>query len=114
MTIGTAGTNAATSLTALYVPGGYMQLSGVPVARTESAADIATINAAIMDDQNVNQPAPNYGPTWGWSRAGQLYVPNRGWLKTLPGDMICVDSTGWPILLSFTATSTGPWTHTTT
>ena len=32
---------------------------------------------------------------------GMLYVPNRGWLRVLPGDIVAVGSTsGWPILLS--------------
>lgn len=31
---------------------------------------------------------------------GQLLIPGRGTLKILPGDVVAVDSTGWPILLS--------------
>jgi copper(I)-binding protein len=31
---------------------------------------------------------------------GQLFVPNRGILKVLPGDRIAVDNTGFPILVS--------------
>ncbi len=112
MAIGTAGTTAQTSLTSLFVPGSFLDGRGIAQSRTESAADIATFNALIQDDQNVNNPAPGFGPTWGFSRAGQLYIPNRGWLKTLPGDMVCVDSTGWPILLSNNTLGNGPWPHT--
>jgi hypothetical protein len=31
---------------------------------------------------------------------GQLFVPRRGVLKVLPGDVVAIDNTGWPILLS--------------
>src|SRR4029077_12381240 len=89
MTIGTAGTNANNSLTACFFPGSYIGPGGVVQSFTETDADIATINQAIKDDQNITLPAPG-GGNWGWSRNGQLYVPNRGWLKILPGDLVCV------------------------
>jgi hypothetical protein len=114
MTIGTAGTNATTSLTACFFPGSYIGPSGTVQSFTETDADMATINQAIKDDQNINLPAPG-GGNWGWSRNGQLYVPNRGWLKILPGDLVCVDATtGWPILVSARAVAAGPWTKTAT
>ncbi len=35
------------------------------------------------------------------SRQGaQLVVPNRGVLRVLPGDVVAVDNTGWPVLVS--------------
>ena len=34
---------------------------------------------------------------------GQLVIPKRGILKVLPGDVIAVDKTGWPILVSAAA-----------
>ncbi len=30
----------------------------------------------------------------------QLFIPQRGVLKVLPGDVVAVDNTGWPILVS--------------
>jgi hypothetical protein len=114
MTIGTGGSNAATSLTAIKHPGSYMQLSGVALSIVETDADMATIENAIKDDQNINLPAPGQG-NWGYSRNGMLYVPNRGVLKCLPGDCIMVDvTTGWPILVSARALAAGPWTTTAT
>lgn len=112
---GTGGTNAATSLVACIAPGSYITQAGVVSSFSEPDSAIATINQDIKDDQNLNLPAPGGGPMWGWSRNGQLYIPNRGWLKVLPGDCVMVDATtGWPILVSARAIAAGPWTTTAT
>lgn len=96
----TAGTNATTTLTALQFPS---------FSRTTfSDADIATIVTLILNDQE-----PSLQQAGAWSRMGLLYVPNRGVLKTLPGDWVAVSSNdGWPVLVSpitmaTTATRTG-------
>ncbi len=34
------------------------------------------------------------------NRNGQLFIPNRGILKILPGDVPAIDNLGWPILVS--------------
>ncbi len=39
-------------------------------------------------------------PTNGFSKLGSLYVPGRGILKVNPGDVVAVDASGWPILVS--------------
>ncbi len=31
---------------------------------------------------------------------GKLFIPGRGSLKVLPGDVVAIDNTGWPILVS--------------
>jgi hypothetical protein len=36
----------------------------------------------------------------GLTAQGQLFIPNRGILKVLPGDVVAVDNSGWPILVS--------------
>jgi hypothetical protein len=36
----------------------------------------------------------------GLSAGGQLVIPNRGVVKVMPGDVVAVDNTGWPILVS--------------
>ena len=92
----TLGTNANNSLTAL-----------VEVS-SNLAADIATLQQLIKNDQINGQPVyPG-----GYSLNGGLYVPNRGVLYPKPGDYIGVDSTtGWPILVSALAIASGPWTH---
>lgn len=95
----TLGTNAATSLTALPFLAGYG--SGM------SKADIATIALAIKDDQgNAHSIWPQ-----AFSANGQLFIPNRGVLKILPGDYVGVDSAGWPILVSAYAIANAAWTH---
>jgi hypothetical protein len=46
---------------------------------------------------------------------GQLFIPARGTLKILPGDVVVVDPvTGWPFLVSAAAIATpgSPWTFT--
>lgn len=108
MATGTGGTSTTSALTALRVPGSFMTLQGVALSFTELDADVASMNQLMKDDQNFNQPAPGGGPMWGWSRNGQLYIPNRGWLKTQPGDCIMVDAaSGWPILVSRQAIAVG-------
>lgn len=42
---------------------------------------------------------------------GFLYVPNRGHLMVLPGDVIAVDNKGWPILVSKYSIANGNWTY---
>jgi|SRR6516162_3758116 len=109
MATGTAATNAA--LTALSFPGSFITPDGITVGLTRLDADIATIQQLIKDDQNPAQPINT--SMGGWSRAGVLYVPNRGSLKLLPGDIVGVDGTGWPILLSRrAAASAAAWTLT--
>lgn len=114
MTIGTAGTNATTSLTACFHPGSYISPGGVVQSFAEADSDIAGIANIIKDDLNPNIPLVGPGPMQGYSRAGQLFVPNRGWLKVFPGDLVCVDANGWPILVSARSIATGGWTKTAT
>lgn len=114
MAIGTAGTNATTSLTALFHPGSYISPGGTVQSFAEVDADVATINQAMRDDLNPNLPSPFGASMQGYSRNGQLYVPNRGWLKVFPGDLVCVDANGWPILVSARSIVTGGWTKTAT
>jgi hypothetical protein len=67
-------------------------------------ADIATVQQHILNDQNRLQTWPG-----AWSKDGVLYVPNRGFLKVLVGDVVGVDTRGWPILLSADTITNGPW-----
>jgi hypothetical protein len=94
----TLGTTANNSLTALAFGGAL------------ATADIATIANSILNDQ------VNGRPIWpgAFSQIGLLYVPNRGILQMLPGDIVGVDAaTGWPILVSKTAAASNPqWVHT--
>lgn len=110
MAIGTGGTTSQVILTALLAPGSFTNPgtgvvyppSGGPPTGVETDVDIATINQAIKDDfLPTTAPVIPYAPSLGgYSRQGQLYIPNRGWLKVYPGDAIMVDGLGWPILVS--------------
>lgn len=83
----TAGSNATTTLTALQFPSFS--------ATSLSDADVATIAALIVNDDNPSLVQPG-----AFSRMGLLYVPNRGVLQMQPGDWVAVTPEGWPILLS--------------
>lgn len=100
MATGTLGTNANNTLTSLKFLPGFN--SGM------AAADIATIAQSIKDDLgNLHPIAPG-----AFTAEGQLFIPNRGWLKMLPGDYVAVDATGWPILVSARAAAGASYTHT--
>lgn len=83
----TAGTATTTNLVALQYPS---------FSRTTfSEADIAAINALIINDQDPALVWPG-----AFTRGGLLFIPNRGVLKMLPGDWVAVTPEGWPILLT--------------
>lgn len=84
----TMGTLGTTTLTALQFPSFS--------ATSFADADVAAIVALIINDQ-----IPSLAQAGAWSRMGLLYVPNRGVLKTLPGDWVAVSpNDGWPVLVS--------------
>ncbi len=87
-------------------------LIGLAFDPSKSDADFASIFTGIFDDQNPGKLVSRVWPG-AWSKTGVLYVPNRGFLKTLPGDIVCKDSaTGWPILVSASAAAGAGWVHT--
>jgi hypothetical protein len=91
----TAGTSATSSLTAVaHAP-----------ANVLAPADLATIAQTIKDDLNPAHPVLPGAYAW----TGQLFVPRRGVLLVYPGDVVAVDSRGWPILLSADTVAHGPW-----
>jgi hypothetical protein len=96
MATGTLGTTLTTSLTSI---NGWTP--------STSTADIAAIAEAIKDDLNVAHPI------WpgGFSQAGLLYYPNRGFLRVLPGDYVAVDANGWPVLVSKNSIGGSGWSH---
>lgn len=96
------GTNANNSLLALPFSAGADMVD----------ADIATVSQAVFDDL-LGAFARNLSGAF--SRNGQLFVPNRGVLKLLPGDWVMIDqNSGWPILVSGNVIGRGgtPWNHT--
>jgi hypothetical protein len=94
MATSTFGTTLTTSMTAMQFTGAMPQ------------ADIATIQAAIINDADLSLVWPG-----AWAQTGILYVPNRGILKAQPGDWVAVDSQGWPILVSKNSIANAAWTH---
>lgn len=93
----TLGTAATTSLTA------------VAFSKALSAADVATIQQGIRNDDINGRPVfPG-----AFSLSGLLYIPNRGILQVQDGDYVAFDAaTGWPILVSATAAASNPqWVH---
>lgn len=112
MALLTLGTNADNTLSAIQFIYGM------------TAADLATLNAAILNDGTqaggVANAAPSAKPIWpgGLTTDGRLFIPNRGFVKVFPGDYIGVDANGWPILVSANAiaggtapSATSSWTH---
>lgn len=101
-TFGTAATTTLTSMLFQY---------------TASAADMATLEALIKEDQSPmnNLPAPYWGNRVGCldPGTGQLFLPGgRGTILLLPGDFVCVDTqTGWPIVVSAAAAAGGGYVH---
>lgn len=75
-------------------------LTALRFAKSNLPADVATINANIKDDKiKVAGQHPILAGD-SYSLSGQLYIPNRGILNMLPGDVVAVDNNGWPILVS--------------
>ena len=96
----TFGTAAVGSLTALQFSAGADMLD----------ADIATLCQNIKDDVLSGHLVIANS----FSRNGQLFVPNRGVLKLLPGDWVAVDvNSGFPIVVPNSVVAAGgtPWTH---
>lgn len=112
----TLGTTGTTVLTAVPFPDLFANT--VPGVSVQSDQDLAAIAALIQDDlpnsfvlpgTPNNTALPRFVPNGTTvqnflagclSANSVLFVPNRGFLKVLPGDWIGVDATGWPILLS--------------
>lgn len=98
MALRTLGTNATTSLNAVMFSHDPAVLSN---------ADLAAFNALCMKDKstaNLLEPV--------LARHGIFTPPGKEPVKIAPGDYVCVDSTGWPFVLSANAIANGPYTHT--
>lgn len=78
------------------VPGTFV------VSVNAGASSIVLSQAAISSVTGLRLlfvPA-NTGQLGQFNFDGQLYIPQRGVLKVLPGDVVAVDNSGWPILIS--------------
>lgn len=86
-------------------------LIGLAYDTSKSDADFAAIFTNIKYDLNPGVVVGRVYPG-AWSKRGVLYVPERGWLQTLPGDIVAYDTTGWPILIGKAAAASASWVHT--
>jgi hypothetical protein len=104
MALRTLGTSSTIILTAIVWNG-----------MATPTADVAAINALILNDKNPRHPVAQIGGSGAFVKEGLLYVPNRGNdpLVLYPGDVVAVDSVrggpGWPILVSANDIATGNW-----
>jgi hypothetical protein len=98
MATSTLGTNATTSIP-----------TAMSFVTTNPIADFGSVANAVLDD--VNRVSVSRIWPGAWDTTGVLYVPNRGFLRCLPGDWVGVDSRGWPILLSADTIANGLWSH---
>jgi hypothetical protein len=106
MALRTLGTNATTSLNGFVV--------GI---NDVIAADLASISVALKADppvwNGVRQGTTRQLLNQAYVKNGLLIIPKRGSLVLQQGDFVCWDSTtGWPIVVSADAATSGPYTHT--
>lgn len=97
----TLGTASTTTLTA--VAWGPMM----------NPADLATISRLIKVPAVLNPSQPRLPGAF--VKEGLLYIPSRfsnSPIRLQVGDVIGVDSTGWPIVLSAGAAASASWVHT--
>jgi hypothetical protein len=67
--------------------------------------DLSAVASLIKYDNSAGQFARS-----ALTREGDLFLPGRGVLTILPGDVVAVDAQGWPILVSGYSIATGGWT----
>ena len=87
-------------------PGQYVYGKGIPGGTRVVSASGTTIvlSATPTVNGSVNFFTIGRNLPGAFSFNGQLFIPNRGWLKLFPGDVIAVDPvSGWPILISSNA-----------
>lgn len=86
-------------------PGQWLYGPGVPAGAQVLSASGTTIHFTGSDTPTQTVSGGYYfaiGQRMAgcFNREGLLIVPNRGVLKMMPGDVVAVDPSGWPILLS--------------
>ena len=83
-------------------PGMLVLASNVPpgtfVAAILSSTSVQLSQAATTSASGRVAFVPAKSPNL--LRSGQLLIPGRGTLSVQPGDIVAVDNTGWPILVS--------------
>lgn len=82
-------------------PGTFV--AGKPTSTSVTLSQAATAGSAGTKIAII----PPDGVSGRLSFNGQLEIPGRGLLKVLPGDVVAIDNTGWPILVSAAAIAYG-------
>lgn len=110
--LATGSTHTSTTLDTLVSTGGgglatiqvgYLVLAadippGTFVTAKPTATSVTLSQAATGSNSERVAFVPAMRPQI--SRNAELIVPSRGVLKILPGDVVAIDNTGWPILVS--------------
>ena len=102
-TLGTASTTTLTAIAFSHSPLSNLGTGSSP--STTGPADMASIKNLIKDDLNALSVSPNSFIDFN----GLLMIPRRGLVRVLVGDVIGVDASGWPILLSKAAAANANW-----
>lgn len=112
--IGAGATHSTTSLTGVTrVSGaaiGTIQVGDIVLGTDIPPGTFVTVVAAGGATLTISQAATGTNASAalaivrrnppGLSRNANLVIPSRGILKVLPGDIVAIDNTGWPILVS--------------
>jgi len=86
-------------------PGQWLYGPGIPAGSQVLSASGTTIHFSGTDKPTAVQTGATFFAVGRkmdgcFNTMGQLTIPNRGVLKVYPGDVVAVDPSGWPILLS--------------
>jgi hypothetical protein len=116
--LATGSTNSNTTLNSLVATGGgglaSIQIGnlvlgvGIPpgtFVTAKPSASSVTLSQAATASASIRVVFATVGMGGKLSFNGQLEIPGRGILRVLPGDIIAIDNTGWPILVSGNAIS---------
>lgn len=106
----TATTNSDTSLASIgsmtrIQPGMFVMGAGIVPGTTVVSVNVGGSSAVLSQATTASAagvrlifvPHSNPGAV---NFEGQLFIPRRGVLQLLPGDVVALDNTGWPILVS--------------
>jgi hypothetical protein len=76
---------------------------GTFVASVTSGTAVVLSQAATATATGVRIGFVQFGTGDRFNFNGFLEIPSRGIIKVLPGDVVAIDNTGWPILVSAAA-----------
>jgi hypothetical protein len=74
--------------------------AGTFVTAVSGGGTSVTLSQAATGSANGRVAFARIDLQAGLSPQGLLTIPKRGVLKILPGDIVAIDNTGWPILVS--------------